>query len=156
MRMKVEQISNRRAKRERSDWLEDTPIASSSSQELSAWELEHEFYLKDNKQMKKGEEVEVEEIKEEEFKPTKKILAGLLEEYQRSLSAKKSTVNHQLRKFDSKNDDSYECALCGYQTELKEKLDKHWKFGCELLQLEKKRGNQTLTSVVSEKKASVL
>ena len=139
MRMKVEQISNRRAKRERSDWLEDTPIASSSSQELSVWELQHEFYLQANKEMKKEEE-EVEEIKEEDFKPTKKILTRILEEYQQSVSVKRSTASHQLRNFDRTQKDSFKCGLCGYKTELKDKLDKHWEFGCKLSQYEAKQG----------------
>ena len=140
MRMKVEQISNRRAKRERSDWLEDTPIASSSSQESSVWELQHEFYLQANKEMKEGEEEEVEEIKEEEFKPTKKILTRILEEYQQSRSLKRSSASHQLQKFGRTQKDSYECGLCGYKTEVKEKLDKHWEFGCKLSQYEAKQG----------------
>ena len=32
----------------------------------------------------------------------------------------------------------YVCGLCGYKTELKVKLNTHWKFGCALLQMEEK------------------
>ena len=143
MRMKVEQMNSRRgSKRERNDWVDYAPVASSSSEELSVWELDHEFYMQASKQMKREEEqvVEVEEIKEEEIKPTKKILGWILEEYQRSLSVRKSTVSHQVRKFEPTQKDSYKCGNCGYKTEMREKLDTHWKFGCEVMQVEEKHG----------------
>ena len=143
-RMKVEQPMSRRAssKRERGDWLDDAPpVASSSSDEVSVWELEHEFYQEANKEVKReGMEEEVEEIKEEQFKPTKKMLTRILEEYQQSRSVKKSTVGDQLRKFPRTKDDSFKCGLCGYEAEMREKLEAHWNFGCEVMKVEEKHG----------------
>lgn len=138
MRMKAEPTS-RRAKRERSDWLDDAPpVASYSSEEESVWELEHEFYQEVKKKVKMEMEDKEEELKDEEFKPTKKMLTRILEEYQQSV--KKRTVGGQLQKFANTKDDSYKCGLCGYEAEIKEKLEMHWKFGCELLKVEEKHG----------------
>ena len=142
MRMKVEPTSRRASKRDRSEWFDDAlPVASSSSEEVSVWELEHEFYQEANKEVKReGMEEEVEEIKEEQFKPTKKMLTRILEEYQQSRSVKKSTVGDQLRKFPRTKDDSFKCGLCGYEAEMKEKLETHWEIGCEVMQVEEKHG----------------
>merc|ERR1719222_1764162 len=127
------------SKRDRSEWFDDAPpVASYSSEEESVWELEHQFYQEvNNKKVKMEDEVEV-EIKEEEFKPTKKMLTRILEEYQQSV--KKSTVGGQLQKFANTKDDSYKCGLCGYEVEMEEKLNIHWKIGCELLKVEEKHG----------------
>ena len=140
-RMKVEQpISRKAGKRERGDWLDDAPpVASSSSDEVSVWELEHEFYQQANEEVKR-EGMEVEEIKEEQFKPTKKILTTILEKYHQSQAVENSRVGDQLRKFPRTKDDSFKCGLCGYEAEMKEKLETHWEIGCEVMQVEEKHG----------------
>ena len=88
------------------------------------------------------EEMELDkEIKEEDIKPTKKTLAAILSEYQRSQSLKKSTdSSHQLRNFEPTQNDSYKCGLCGYRAEMEEKIYAHWKMGCELMKVEERNG----------------
>ena len=129
--------------------LEDVPIPSSSHQQPSVWELDHEYYLAsqqlDNKyylasqQVKK--EMEVEEIKEEQIKPTRKILSSIMQEYQQSQKVQKSTVGSLLQKYEQTKDDEYECGLCGYQSQLRGKLEAHWESGCYYSNLEKKHNN---------------
>ena len=145
--------------------LEDVPIPSSSHQQPSVWELDHEFYLAsqqlDNKyylasqqvNMKKEMEVnylasqqvkkekEVEEIKEEQIKPTRKILSSIMQEYQQSQIVQKSTVGSLLQKYEQTKDDEYKCGLCGFQSELRGKLEAHWESGCYYSNLEKKHNN---------------
>ena len=145
--------------------MEDVPIPSSSHQQPSVWELDHEFYLASqqvnmkmdylasqvevkkevevnyltSQQVKK--EMEVEEIKEEQIKPTRKILASIMQEYQQSQRVQKSTVGSQLQKYEQTKDDEYKCGLCGYRSELRGKLEAHWESGCNYSNLEKKHND---------------
>ena len=133
LRLKAE--SSRRAKRERDEWFEEAPIASSSSVELSVWELDHEFYQQD------GKGVKMEEVEEgEKVKPTKKVLTRILEDYRLSLGIKKSIVAQQIQGLEKTKNDSYKCGLCGYKAEIQEKLEAHWSIGCDPLQVERKQG----------------
>ena len=132
--MRTKTDPTRRAKRERREWFEDAPVASSSSQELSVWEIDHELYQEASKGVARDE------IKEEDFKPTKKRLARILDDYYRSRDAKKNTVAQQIRGLEKSTNDSFKCGLCGYEAEIEEQIHAHWNFGCDAFKVEKRRG----------------
>ena len=117
--------------------LEDVPIPSSSHQQPSVWELDHEFFLTSHVEVKR----EVGQVKEEQIKPTRKILASIMQEYQQSQRVQKSTVGSQLQKYEQTKDDEYKCGLCGYRSELRGKLEAHWESGCNYSNLEKKHND---------------
>ena len=140
--MRTKSEPTRRAKRERREWFEDAPVASSSAQELSVWEIDHELYQEASNELyqEASRGVARDEIKEEDFKPTKKRLARILEDYYRSRDAKKSTVAQQIQGFEKSTNDSFKCGLCGYEAEIEEQIYAHWNFGCDAFKVEKRRG----------------
>ena len=129
--------------------MEDVPIPSSSHQQPSVWELDHEFYLASQQVNMKMDylasqvevKMEVGQVKEEQIKPTRKILASIMQEYQQSQRVQKSTVGSQLQKYEQTKDDEYKCGLCGYRSELRGKLEAHWESGCNYSNLEKKHND---------------